>query len=655
MSVMVVVVNSDEAAPLVRWGARFAHARGTTLEVLYPGRGTKVQEPGVVDLHDASDAHPVRKALRDIVIEVGKAFTDPRKEPKAEDAKKDGEGETEEQDEPDEVTWITLRSVTHSDPFQAVLDEIDKRDVDLLVVGKHQKTTAEESKLDLSLQLMERAPCDTMLLRASGESGRECARILAPAAGGPHAEVSLRLSEAMAKDTDGVATPLYVEPDAGQEAEAVGEAMLERAMDAAGVHHSKWVVPQVVLANSPTLGISEVAKQGKYDLVLIGASNEGFIQRVLFGTIPNKLLRGPDAMAVAVVRRARSFTSRAREALKETLERWVPQLDRESRVTLFERLQEGSRFGIDFFALISLSTAIASLGLIQDSGAVVIGAMLVAPLMTPMVGAGLGLVQGNVVLVKDGAKAILLGFLTATLIGYVVGLAFGGVIPGRELTSELIARGAPNVLDLIVAFLSGVAAAYALARPNLSGALPGVAIAAALVPPIGTVGISIAQGAYKNGEGAALLFGTNLVAIVLGAALCFRVIGVQARKGQRARLWARRLQLALILTSVMLAVPLGSRLIVEVSDDEEKVLTISAPLRQAIQHEVDQIAGLALVTIKAHQEPVYLEVVVASKDAPAPSLAARLSRVTDEVLGTTVEVRVVGLRYEWLHSSESPR
>jgi hypothetical protein len=218
-----------------------------------------------------------------------------------------------------------------------------------------------------------------------------------------------------------------------------------------------------------------------------------------------------------------------------------------------------------------------------------------------------------------------------------------------------MARGAPNALDLIVAFLSGVAAAYALARPNLSGALPGVAIAAALVPPIGTVGISIAQGAYANGEGAALLFGTNLVAIVLGAALCFRAIGVQARKGQRARLWARRLQLALILTVVMLAVPLGSRLIVHVSDDKEKGFAVTAPLRRAIQHEVDQVSGLALVTVEAHEEPVYLEVVVASKEAPSLGLAAHLSKVSAEILGAPVEVRVVGLRYEWHHSSESPR
>ena len=144
----------------------------------------------------------------------------------------------------------------------------------------------------------------------------------------------------------------------------------------------------------------------------------------------------------------------------------------------------------DFFALMFLATTIAGLGLIQNSTAVVVGAMLVAPLMTPIVGVGLGLVQGNIVLVRYAAQSIAWGAGLAL----VVGLSLGLLLPLPELTTELAARGGPSLLDLGVAVLSGCAGAYAMSRPNLSAALPGVAIAAALVPPLASLGIVLANG-----------------------------------------------------------------------------------------------------------------------------------------------------------------
>ena len=187
-------------------------------------------------------------------------------------------------------------------------------------------------------------------------------------------------------------------------------------------------------------------------------------------------------------------------------------------MTVFERLQTGSRMSKDFMALIMLSTAIAALGLILDSTAVVIGAMLVAPLMTPLLGAGLGLVQGNPPMLRTCFQSIFIGFLAALIIGFVMGCV---ALPFTGLTGELEARGGASLLDLGVALFSGVAASYCLARPGLSSALAGVAIAAALVPPIATTGIALSFGEFYVAKGAAVLFGTNVVTIVLGAALTF--------------------------------------------------------------------------------------------------------------------------------------
>ncbi len=218
------------------------------------------------------------------------------------------------------------------------------------------------------------------------------------------------------------------------------------------------------------------------------------------------------------------------------------------------------------------------MGLLSDSGAVVIGAMLVAPLMTPLLGGGLAVIQGNWPLWKQCQKSVLLGFLSALTIG----LMLGGLarLMGLGLTGELLARGEPTLLDLGVAFVSGIAASYCLARPKLSGALAGVAIAAALVPPIATTGICLAMGEMVVAKGAALLFGTNVVAIVLGSSLNFMIAGVRGRQAA-PRLWARRLAIVLALACAGLSVPLASVLVSKASPKVPVEQTMKAALEDS--------------------------------------------------------------------------
>jgi uncharacterized hydrophobic protein (TIGR00271 family) len=259
--------------------------------------------------------------------------------------------------------------------------------------------------------------------------------------------------------------------------------------------------------------------------------------------------------------------------------------------------------------------------------------MLVAPLMTPMLGAGLGIVQGNILLVRDAARSIGNGFLLALIIGFIFGLA----VPMRELTHELLARGAPNLLDLIVALLSGIAAAYAYGRPGLMGALAGVAIAAALVPPIATTGIALAQGYADVARGAALLFGTNLVAIVLGAATAFWVLGIRGNRHRgRRRLWARRAVLGLILMVLVLSFPLASTLIGRLTERRD-------PFHQLL---ADRVAELMPSATVESVEPVRVGagnalVVRMASPGPAPvGLAAELADLLRRHAGTEVRVRV---------------
>ncbi len=695
MTVLVVVTTADEAEPLVRWGARFARAREAPLAVLHPARGSKPGELEVHALATDADAHPTRQAIRRAIREV-QAWADPTQppqqvcpqchgtvdlagplparcaecaalyhEPCAEAleaercAVRECQGQVAPLTEPPPsaapspaVPAIALYGVSHPEPPAAVLAAVSSLRAGLLVVGKHEKLTREEAAQDLSVRLMSDAPCDTMLLRATPASGRRADRILVPASGGPHAPIALRLGQALAVREEGTVVPLYVQAPGDELAEEVGKRQLGRILTDAGVAAaSPRVQAKAVLADSPTAGIRAEAAHG-YDLVLVGASNEGFVRRLLFRTVPDKLLSGPDATAVAVVRRGTPLATRAWRKLEELSARYFPQLEREDRIALFERLEGGSRFDIDFMALLSMATAIAAFGLLQNSGAVVIGAMLVAPLMTPMVGMGLGLVQGNMILVREAFVSVLKGFLLALAIGFGVGLVFGRMATGPDLNDQLLARGFPNLLDLFVAFVSGLAAAYAIARPNLSGALPGVAIAAALVPPVATVGIAAAMGAFGVSRGAALLFGTNLVAIVLGAAATFRIVGVHASREQGARLWVRRVLLALVVALCALTVPLVSALVSAVAPGDASRIVVTDRLRVAIERRVEQDPALTYVTVETSRAGPELEVLVAARGAPPADLADHLAIAAREVVGRPVQVHVIAIPAEWQGSGE---
>jgi uncharacterized hydrophobic protein (TIGR00271 family) len=240
--------------------------------------------------------------------------------------------------------------------------------------------------------------------------------------------------------------------------------------------------------------------------------------------------------------------------LRDRFYNLFPTLERGERKQLVERITIGARGGVDFIMMMLLASALASLGLLEGSTAVVIGAMLVAPLMGPLVAAGFALTQGNLRLFRDAISVCGLGII----IGLGASLFFGALNPGFEPSMEIEARGDPDVLDLVIALASGMVAAYAMGRPNVAGTLAGVAIAAALLPPLAVIGIGLTNDRLFVAGNAAILFATNLVAIILGAAMVFRWLGLHVATGSAsgAPRWVRRVTLTLALLAVILAMPL---------------------------------------------------------------------------------------------------
>jgi uncharacterized hydrophobic protein (TIGR00271 family) len=175
--------------------------------------------------------------------------------------------------------------------------------------------------------------------------------------------------------------------------------------------------------------------------------------------------------------------------------------------------------------MMTVSAFIASFGLSANNTAVIIGAMLVAPLMIPIFGISLGMLMGNAVLLARAFRSVLIGIIMAVVIAVVYGL-----LPiGLEVTSEMLARTRPNLLDLLVAVLAGFAGSYATVDERLSPGLPGVAIAVSLVPPLANTGLCLAAGAYSGASGSFLLFLANLFSIILVSSVIFFLAGLSRK------------------------------------------------------------------------------------------------------------------------------
>ena len=221
----------------------------------------------------------------------------------------------------------------------------------------------------------------------------------------------------------------------------------------------------------------------------------------------------------------------------------------ERALILGEFFFEGDRRGpylVQFFILMVLSAGIAGFGLANDSAAVVIGAMLVAPLMTPILATSAGIVQGWLDRAVTSLVFVAVGSLVAVGVGLVVASLTTRLASGAPLPGELLARTGPNLGDLAIAVLAGIAGAFVSVRSESSSALPGVGIAVALVPPLATIGMTIGIGRTDLAVGAVLLYLTNLVGIILAASIVFTLAGFAAFSVASVRARRRATAIALI-------------------------------------------------------------------------------------------------------------
>jgi len=188
---------------------------------------------------------------------------------------------------------------------------------------------------------------------------------------------------------------------------------------------------------------------------------------------------------------------------------------------LFVALREDARLNSIYLVLMVLSTILATVGLGMNSSSVIIGAMLLAPLMAPIIALSMGILRMDRNMFRRSLWKIFIGIVLALTTAAVITL----LSPYQPLTNEMQGRLNPTVLDLIVATVAGIAGAYTKSYKEILQSLAGVAIAVALVPPLATAGIGIGRLDLYFFSHAFLLFLTNFIGIVLAATLTFRVLG----------------------------------------------------------------------------------------------------------------------------------
>lgn len=240
-----------------------------------------------------------------------------------------------------------------------------------------------------------------------------------------------------------------------------------------------------------------------------------------------------------------------------------------------ERRAYLSRFAV----LMALSTLIATFGLARDSAAVVIGAMLVAPLITPLLGLAGALTTGRADRQLESAMIVLVASAGAIGLAWAATNVFGQPDLVIEQSQELLARTQPGTLDLGISLAAGAAGAYVTVNRQAVAALPGAAIAVALIPPLATVGIALKLGRGDLASGALLLYLTNLAWIVLAASATFIATGVfvhhdGGRFTPRTRWGLLASGLSVLMLGVLLEI--GGRDAIDIALDEHAVQTATA-------------------------------------------------------------------------------
>ncbi len=298
---------------------------------------------------------------------------------------------------------------------------------------------------------------------------------------------------------------------------------------------------------------------------------------------------------------------------------------------ILDDLEEAAKLHAPFLVLVASSAVIATFGLLLDSPAVVIGAMLVAPLMTPIFSLSVALVRGRTALLRRALSTEAYGVGLSIGVAVVIGL----IVPEPELTAEILARTQPTLFDLAVALAAGLAGAFAMVREEISPALPGVAIAVALLPPLATVGIGISMRRWDVAGGAFILFLANFVAIHLVGAGVFYLSGLVTHTVERNPLVLLRSFGVTLAVLAVMVVFLGLQLSEIVHQERDARLA-----QQTLEQQVKMVRGarLSSTDVRCRGPECSIVATVETPQVFEPPLVQAVQNVLEDRMKHTVEL-----------------
>ena len=317
-------------------------------------------------------------------------------------------------------------------------------------------------------------------------------------------------------------------------------------------------------------------------------------------------------------------------------------LDKKRQEKVYGQIKENAEPDLDFYTMTIFAGIIITLGIIIDSTAVVIGGMLIAPLVWPILAISLGITMGRSQLLQKSMFTLLKSILVILIVSVLIGL----IVPDLVIENiEYLSRTSPTLFELLIGLAAGFIGAFIIAYPKMGSAIAGVVVAAAIVPPIATIGLSLSKGDFGAVGGASLLLISNLIAITFAASILFLISNFRSQSEQAEEKrksgfrWTMLLLVIIIIPLVLITKQTATevRQITVVKDvvssalentsiseikvvEQDGFLTVTLALRSAEKITADQIEAVQNVLVKRLNRAVLMKVNIIPIVAPGQDL-----------------------------------
>lgn len=556
--------------------------------------------------------HPIDGLVIALVVAMGDAelankVTD-EVEQVIEDFRAHGEGH--------EVEMVTEIAPSIS---RGILDVARERNADVIILGVQQSAVRQVKLGTVVENVIKAAPCGVLIYRSSTSPSFN--RVVIPIDGTLQSASATKLGISLALQHDATVRQMSVQYNYQYDADREQEMRKYEARMPSDRRPHK----QIVVGRTPERAILKELNEN--DLLVMGFSQKTDFERQITDDLSNQLLNRAPGPVIMISR------IEWQKGIAGTLERQMlrlnPQLTKVEQNELIWSAHKNAEPNLDYSVMIILSAGLATLGLLTNSAAVIIGAMLVAPLMSPLSGFSTGMATGLIALTRRASLTLLQGVFFALLIS----IGMGVFLPVSEPTQEMLTRGSPGVLDAAVALVSGLVAAYASARKGIPAALAGVAIAAALMPPICTIGLGVAMQEPNLAIGATLLFLANITFIIASQYLMFLWLGMrpdEAREGVTANL--TRVWWVVLAGLTVLVLIVFTRLSSQAVDE--------AMIESRLEEEVFPNSEVVDYSVLA-SVPLSIQITVQSEESISPAQVESAQRLINDIVGQDVQLEVL--------------